>query len=152
MNGATVINAEILGSFTAENLACDGDGLATGGDVATGGGDAALAARTMQDAADYTPQVHDPDDDEFETGIKKEQPKGLWDDEDAEDDDIRESWEDDDDATKALKKEPVSDIKKEPKSAKVDSGKKGKADDARTTKTADDFLADPVAEKLRQQR
>ncbi|KAK8926515.1 hypothetical protein KSP39_PZI018752 [Platanthera zijinensis] len=93
------------------------------------------------------------DDDEFEPGIKKEQPEGLWDDEDAEDDDIRESWEDeDDDATKALKKEPVSDIKKEPKLAKVDSGKRGKAVDARTTKTADDVLSDPVAEKLRQQR
>lgn len=92
------------------------------------------------------------DEEEFESetlGIKKEQPKGLWDDEDLDEEDVKESWEDeDDDSTKAPKKESVSEKKTASKTAK-DAGKKVKSPE--TTKETD-VLADPVAEKLRQQR
>ncbi|KAK8940392.1 hypothetical protein KSP39_PZI010437 [Platanthera zijinensis] len=100
-------------------------------------------------------------EDDFEpeaVGIIKEQPKGLWDDEDADEDDVKESWEDEeDDATKAPKKESIGEKKTETKPktgskpAKVDASKKSKV--AETLKNeASEVLDDPVAEKLRQQR
>ncbi|XP_020596798.1 eukaryotic translation initiation factor 3 subunit J-A-like [Phalaenopsis equestris] len=93
------------------------------------------------------------DEEEFEPevpAIKKEQPKGLWDDEDVDEEDVKESWEDEDDTTKALKKESVAEKKPAPKTAK-DAGKKVKLPDSKTDSETD-VLADPVAEKLRQQR
>lgn len=92
------------------------------------------------------------DEEEFEPevlGIKKEQPKALWDDEDVDEEDVKESWEDeDDDSSKAPKKESVAEKKTVSKTAK-DAGKKVKLPE---TKTSEEALADPVAEKLRQQR
>lgn len=93
------------------------------------------------------------DDFEPETVIiKKEQPKGLWDDEDAEEEDVKESWEDEDDDTAKVppKKESVGEKKAESKTAKVDASKKAKAETIKNKEV--DVLADPVAEKLRQQR
>lgn len=95
------------------------------------------------------------DEEEFEPevlGIKKEQPKkGLWDDEDADEEDVKESWEDDDDDTsKAPKKESVAEKKTVSKTAK-DAGKKVKSPETKTDEVTD-VLADPVAEKLRRQR
>lgn len=78
--------------------------------------------------------------------IPKEKPKGIWDDEDADEEDVKESWEDDDDSTKATKPEPPAQ-KTVPKATGKDGGKKEKA-----VTVADETLADPVAEKLRQQR
>ncbi|XP_020698537.1 eukaryotic translation initiation factor 3 subunit J [Dendrobium catenatum] len=94
------------------------------------------------------------DEEEFEPkvlGIKKEQTKGLWDDEDVDEEDVKESWEDEeDDTAKAPKKESVAEKKIVSKTTK-DAGKKVKPSETKTIKEAD-VLADPVAEKLRQQR
>ncbi|KAL5974918.1 hypothetical protein ACLOJK_031594 [Asimina triloba] len=81
--------------------------------------------------------------------IAKEKPKGLWDDEDADPEDVKESWEDEDDANKAPKPEPPAPTKQKPveKSTEKVGAKKEK-----TVTTADEVLADPLAEKLRQQR
>ncbi|CAA6659585.1 unnamed protein product [Spirodela intermedia] len=65
--------------------------------------------------------------------LKKEEPKGKWDDEDAEEEDVKESWEDEDSAEKTKSAEGKPSVEKE-------------------TVVGDEVLADPVAEKLRQQR
>eukprot|EP00262_Sarcandra_glabra_P009114 TRINITY_DN2311_c0_g1_i3.p1 TRINITY_DN2311_c0_g1~~TRINITY_DN2311_c0_g1_i3.p1 ORF type:complete len:199 (+),score=67.00 TRINITY_DN2311_c0_g1_i3:182-778(+) len=80
--------------------------------------------------------------------IKKEQPKGLWDDEDAEEEDVKESWEDEDVASQAPKPEPPAQ-KPVPKAGGKVGGKKEKE---KPLEVANEELADPVAEKLRQQR
>ncbi|PKA51217.1 hypothetical protein AXF42_Ash010657 [Apostasia shenzhenica] len=86
-------------------------------------------------------------------GIKKEQHKGMWDDEDVEEEDVKESWEDDDDdKAKAAKPDSIAEKKTQSKTAKNDAGKKAKAPEAETTKALDDVHVDPVAEKLLQQR
>ncbi|KAL3519651.1 hypothetical protein ACH5RR_017800 [Cinchona calisaya] len=83
--------------------------------------------------------------------LKKEQPKtkSLWDDEDADDNDVKESWEDDDESAPATKEEPPA--AKAPKKSTAKSSdqkeKEGKADEV-----AKEEPLDPVAEKLRQQR
>ncbi|KAK1367230.1 Eukaryotic translation initiation factor 3 subunit J [Heracleum sosnowskyi] len=78
--------------------------------------------------------------------LKKEVVKSLWDDEDVDDNDIKESWEDEDEPSPV----PVSDppAEKPPKKtvAKVND-KKGK-----TAEVVKEEPLDPVAEKLRQQR
>ncbi|XP_075478137.1 uncharacterized protein LOC142519106 [Primulina tabacum] len=82
--------------------------------------------------------------------IKKEQPKNNWDDEDLEDDDVKDSWEDDDDKPAvAPKAEPTPG--KVPKKApsKLDE-KKGKVIE-KVVETAKESL-DPIDEKFRQQR
>ncbi|KAG0467331.1 hypothetical protein HPP92_018911 [Vanilla planifolia] len=100
--------------------------------------------------------MEDWEEEDFEPeapAIKKEQPKRLWDDEDIEEEDVKESWEDEDDeATKEPKKEAAVEKKAEPKVGKVETGKKGKAPDSKTTKSTNHVIADPAAEKLRQQR
>jgi translation initiation factor 3 subunit J len=73
--------------------------------------------------------------------VVKEPPKSQWDDEDAEEEEVKQSWEEED------KPKPV------PAVAKPKTDKK-KAVDTKGAKTSlqDDRVADPLAEKLRQQR
>ncbi|KZV51984.1 eukaryotic translation initiation factor 3 subunit J-like [Dorcoceras hygrometricum] len=81
--------------------------------------------------------------------LKKKEPQSNWDDEDLEDDEVKDSWEDDDDKPAAPKVEPKAEPtpEKVPKKAAVKlDEKKGKVDD-----TAKESL-DPMEEKLRQQR
>lgn len=99
------------------------------------------------------------EDEDFEpslNGATKAQPKGLWDDEDADDDDVKESWEDEEEPQKAPAEEA-----KEAKPANKSTGKKAKQTESKATKkpevkatqqVVDDVLSDPIAEKLRQQR
>eukprot|EP00268_Persea_americana_P065860 TRINITY_DN8868_c0_g1_i2.p1 TRINITY_DN8868_c0_g1~~TRINITY_DN8868_c0_g1_i2.p1 ORF type:complete len:231 (-),score=83.92 TRINITY_DN8868_c0_g1_i2:442-1134(-) len=95
------------------------------------------------ESEDFEPVVHT---------IPTEKPKGLWDDEDAEEEDVKESWEDEEDASTkapkpvAPKPEPPAQ-KTVPKTSAKAGGKKEKVSEA-----ANEVLADPVAEKLRQQR
>ncbi|XP_010933261.1 uncharacterized protein [Elaeis guineensis] len=85
-------------------------------------------------------------------GLKTNQPKGQWDDEDVEEkEDVKESWEDEEDTTPAPKPEPPLE-KTEPKPGSKGAGKKGKVLEEKKTEVPDEVLADPVAEKLRQQR
>lgn len=76
--------------------------------------------------------------------LKKDPPLRNWDDEDVDDDDVKESWEDDDEPAPAPApaKAPEKPAKK---AASKESGKKGK-------EVAEEIPLDPVAEKLRQQR
>ncbi|KAK1264615.1 hypothetical protein QJS04_geneDACA016930 [Acorus gramineus] len=94
--------------------------------------------------------MEDWESEEFEPAppaLIKEQLKGAWDEEDAEEEDVKESWEDDD-AEQAPK--PAPSVEKKKPTTKPGA----KADDkkAKETKVADEVLADPLAEKLRQQR
>ncbi|CAA7395900.1 unnamed protein product [Spirodela intermedia] len=87
--------------------------------------------------------------------LKKEEPKGKWDDEDAEEEDVKESWEDEDSAERSAAQPAVEKPATKP-SAKA-GGKKtksaeGKPSIEKETVVGDEVLADPVAEKLRQQR
>ncbi|XP_010259811.1 PREDICTED: eukaryotic translation initiation factor 3 subunit J-like [Nelumbo nucifera] len=78
--------------------------------------------------------------------LRKEQPKNLWDDEDVDDSDVKDSWEDEDEPTPAPAPEPPANKIPNKPTAKV-SEKKGK-----TTEVKVQEALDPVAEKLRQQR
>lgn len=94
------------------------------------------------------------EDEEFEPSLpslKKEQPKALWADEDADDEDVKESWEDDEEPKQVTKQEPKEE-KTEAKPASKAAVKKAKQPEVTEAKVADEVLADPVAEKLRQQR
>ncbi|KAJ7535448.1 hypothetical protein O6H91_12G034500 [Diphasiastrum complanatum] len=81
--------------------------------------------------------------------VAKEQPKSHWDDEDAEVEEVKESWEDDD-------KTKVESAKTKPKPEKrktdESKGKGSVATDEKISERKDEKLADPLAEKLRQQR
>lgn len=79
--------------------------------------------------------------------LKKEQPRSKWDDEDADDNDVKESWEDEEEPVPAPKPEPPAEKASKKSAAKV-SEKKGKEAEVHTKEEA----LDPVAEKLRQQR
>lgn len=91
----------------------------------------------------------------------KEKPKSVWDDEDAEDEEVKESWEDEDNPAPVSKPEPETTTAK-PDKKKVTEGKgksskvqdKNKAPEIKEkgAKVQDEVLADPLAEKLRQQR
>ncbi|XP_042496141.1 eukaryotic translation initiation factor 3 subunit J-A-like [Macadamia integrifolia] len=82
--------------------------------------------------------------------LKKEQPRNMWDDEDADENDVKDSWEDEDEPAPAPAPEPPAEkVSKEP--AKKASDKKGKAAEVLKQEPAPVPL-DPVAEKLRQQR
>ncbi|KAK1397815.1 Eukaryotic translation initiation factor 3 subunit J [Heracleum sosnowskyi] len=76
--------------------------------------------------------------------LKKEFVKKLWDEEDADENDIKESWEDDDDEPAVA---PVAEPSAPAKKTVKPSEKKGKA-----VEIVKDEPLDPVAEKLRQQR
>ncbi|XP_059665716.1 uncharacterized protein LOC132311691 [Cornus florida] len=78
--------------------------------------------------------------------LKKEQLKSQWEDEDVDENDVKESWEDDDDSAPAPAAEPPAQKAPKKSDAKV-SEKKGKA-----VEIAKEVALDPVAEKLRQQR
>lgn len=76
----------------------------------------------------------------------KKQPKNKWDDEDVDENDIKESWEDEDEpAPEPAAKPPVEKAPKKPVEKAAE--KKGK-----TVEVEKEALLDPVAEKLRQQR
>ncbi|KAJ8549636.1 hypothetical protein K7X08_033343 [Anisodus acutangulus] len=79
--------------------------------------------------------------------LKKDQPVSKWDDEDVDDNDVKESWEDEEEPTPAPKPEPPAE-KAPKKSAAKASEKKGKEVEVHTKEEP----LDPVAEKLRQQR
>ncbi|XP_019267449.1 PREDICTED: eukaryotic translation initiation factor 3 subunit J-A-like isoform X1 [Nicotiana attenuata] len=79
--------------------------------------------------------------------LKKEQPRSKWDDEDADDNDVKESWEDEEEPVPAPKPEPPAE-KAPKKSAAKATEKKGKEAEIHTKEEP----LDPVAEKLRQQR
>uniref|UniRef100_A0A0D6R7V9 Eukaryotic translation initiation factor 3 subunit J n=1 Tax=Araucaria cunninghamii TaxID=56994 RepID=A0A0D6R7V9_ARACU len=91
----------------------------------------------------------------------KEKPKSTWDDEDAEEEDVRESWEDEDQPTPVVKPEPApalakpekkKDVESKVKNAKVQEENKALSMKGKSAKVQDERLADPLAEKLRQQR
>lgn len=87
-------------------------------------------------------------EDETIPALQKEQPKNKWDDEDVDDNDVKESWEDDDEpapAPAALAKPPPEAAPKKP--AAKTTEKKGK-----TVELEPEQPLDPLAEKLRQQR
>ncbi|KAL3522185.1 hypothetical protein ACH5RR_015019 [Cinchona calisaya] len=83
--------------------------------------------------------------------LKKEQPKvkSLWDDEDADENDVKDSWEDEDEPSPAAKEEPPAE--KAPNKSTTKSSdqkeKKGKA-----VEVVKQEPLDPLGEKLRQQR
>ncbi|XP_074301684.1 uncharacterized protein LOC141633097 [Silene latifolia] len=81
--------------------------------------------------------------------LKKEEPRSNWDDEDLDDNDVKESWEDDDEPEPAPA--PVKAPEKPTKKAgsSKDSAKKGNEVELAVEAEAP---LDPVAEKLRQQR
>ncbi|KAK4399057.1 Eukaryotic translation initiation factor 3 subunit J [Sesamum angolense] len=82
---------------------------------------------------------------------KKEQPKSNWDDEDLDDNDVKNSWEDEDEPApyvlEAPKPEPPPPEKGPKKAAGKSGEKKGKAVEA-----SKEAPLDPIEEKLRQQR
>ncbi|OVA01874.1 Eukaryotic translation initiation factor 3 subunit J [Macleaya cordata] len=80
--------------------------------------------------------------------LKKELPKNRWDDEDADENDVKESWEDEDEPTPAPVPAPAVHAEKSTKkSVEKPTTKKGK-----NVEVATEEVLDPVAEKLRQQR
>ncbi|XP_065629312.1 uncharacterized protein LOC111996129 isoform X2 [Quercus suber] len=89
--------------------------------------------------------MEDSEDDQIPAIPTKEQPKNKWDDEDVDDDDVKESWEDEDEPTPAPETKPP--VEKAPKKPTVKATeKKGK-----TVGVAQEEPLDPVAEKLRKQ-
>ncbi|KAJ7558352.1 hypothetical protein O6H91_04G035000 [Diphasiastrum complanatum] len=81
--------------------------------------------------------------------VFKEQPKSQWDDEEAEGEEVKESWEDEDKPKlESAKTKPKNEKKKTDESR----GKKSVAADEKKVNIKDEKLADPLAEKLRQQR
>ncbi|KAL0310675.1 UNVERIFIED_CONTAM: hypothetical protein Sangu_2362200 [Sesamum angustifolium] len=78
---------------------------------------------------------------------KKETLKSKWDDEDVEDNDVKDSWEDEDEPAPAPKAELPAPEKASKKTAVKSVEKKGKA-----VEVAKEAPLDPIAEKLRQQR
>ncbi|KAI8534901.1 hypothetical protein RHMOL_Rhmol10G0132700 [Rhododendron molle] len=79
--------------------------------------------------------------------LKKELPKNSWDDEDVDDNDVKESWEDEDETAPAPAPEPPAEKTPKKTSAKA-SEKKGKYVEV----VEKEEPLDPVAEKLRQER
>ncbi|XP_027342873.1 eukaryotic translation initiation factor 3 subunit J-A-like isoform X2 [Abrus precatorius] len=75
--------------------------------------------------------------------LSKDSPRNKWDDEDVEEDDVKESWEDEDEPAQAPVAPAAKPVEKAPKiSSERDTEKSGKNEEP----------LDPVAEKLRQQR
>ncbi|XP_009800562.1 uncharacterized protein LOC107769716 isoform X1 [Nicotiana tabacum] len=91
--------------------------------------------------------MEDWEDEQIPDLLKKDQPRSKWDDEDAEDNDIKESWEDEDETTPVPKPEPPVEKPSKKPTAKS-SEEKGK----KVAVDRDEVPLDPVAEKLRQQR
>ncbi|XP_015950865.1 uncharacterized protein LOC107475736 [Arachis duranensis] len=78
--------------------------------------------------------------------IKKEVTKSKWDDEDVDENDVKESWEDEDEPALAPAPAPKT-TEKAPKKSEKAAEKKGK-----NVEPVKEESLDPVAEKLRQQR
>ncbi|KAH6825125.1 Translation initiation factor eIF3 subunit [Perilla frutescens var. hirtella] len=90
--------------------------------------------------------MDDWEDEPVQDIFKKEAVKSNWDDEDVEDNDVKDSWEDDEEAAPAPKLPPPEE-KPPKKTVAKPNEKKGKAVEA-----AKEAPLDPVEEKLRQQR
>lgn len=91
--------------------------------------------------------MEDWEDEQIPPILAKEQPKNKWDDEDVDDNDVKESWEDDE-PTLNEAPEVKPPVEKAPKKPTVKAPeKKGK-----TVEVVKEVPLDPVAEKLRQQR
>lgn len=89
--------------------------------------------------------MEDWEDEKIPPLLSKEQTKNRWDDEDVDENDVKESWEDEDEpAPEPASKPPAEKAPKKP--AEKAAEKKGKINE-----TKEEPL-DPVAEKLRQQR
>ncbi|KAJ7975356.1 Eukaryotic translation initiation factor 3 subunit J [Quillaja saponaria] len=88
--------------------------------------------------------MEDWEDEQIAPLASKEQPKNKWDDEDLDENDIRESWEDEDEPAPAP---PAPAAKPAEKAPKKSSEKKGKS-----VEPIKEEPLDPVAEKLHQQR
>ncbi|GLJ31203.1 hypothetical protein SUGI_0625240 [Cryptomeria japonica] len=93
--------------------------------------------------------------------VAKEKPKSVWDDEEEEEEEVKESWEDEDNpapvvkpdsAPTATKPEKKMATESKVKSVKVQDENKATATKGKAAKVQDEKLADPLAEKLRQQR
>ncbi|KAG6579039.1 Eukaryotic translation initiation factor 3 subunit J, partial [Cucurbita argyrosperma subsp. argyrosperma] len=78
--------------------------------------------------------------------LQKEQPKNKWDDEDVDDNDVKESWEDEDEPA------PVPVVKPPPETAPKKPAAKTTEKKAKTVVVEPKQPLDPLAEKLRQQR
>ncbi|KAJ9162437.1 hypothetical protein P3X46_022211 [Hevea brasiliensis] len=89
--------------------------------------------------------MEDWEDEQIPPLLAKEQPKSKWDDEDVDENEVKESWEDEDEPAPASVEEPPPE-KPSKKPVTKPTEKKGK-----TAKEEPQPL-DPVAEKLRQQR
>ncbi|KAK6912328.1 Eukaryotic translation initiation factor 3 subunit J [Dillenia turbinata] len=86
-----------------------------------------------------------PEDEQIPPLPNKEQPKNKWDDEDVDDNDVKESWEDEDPAPAPVAEPRAEKAPKKPAAKTAEM--KGK-----TVEVAKEVPLDPVAEKLRQQR
>ncbi|KAG9149689.1 hypothetical protein Leryth_012413 [Lithospermum erythrorhizon] len=97
--------------------------------------------------------MEDWEDESIPVVLKKEQPKSNWDDEDLDENEIKESWEDEEELKPAPKLEP-DPVKLPKKPAAKGNEKKGKAVEASKVVQEDSVVEslDPTAEKLRQQR
>lgn len=85
--------------------------------------------------------------------MKKEQPKNKWDDEDLDDDDVKESWEDEDEPAPTPKAEPSPPEKAPKKPAEAPKKPAAKAaDKVKADEPTKQAALDPTEEKLRQQR
>jgi len=91
----------------------------------------------------------------------KENPKSVWDEEDVEDEEVNESWEDEDQPAPVSTPEPETFAAKpekkkvsegKGKNSKVEDGSKSSEIKRKGAKIEDEKLADPLAEKLCQQR
>ncbi|KAL5743497.1 hypothetical protein ACOSQ2_026613 [Xanthoceras sorbifolium] len=93
--------------------------------------------------------MEDWEDERIPPLILKEQPKNNWDDEDVDEDDVKESWEDEDEPAPAAPTQPLVQPpeKSTNKPAAKPPAKKGKP-----VEVAKEEPLDPLAEKLRQQR
>lgn len=81
--------------------------------------------------------------------VVKKEPKSMWDDEDVDENDIKESWEDEDEPTPPPLAVPSPSEK--PKVPKKPTAKLGQ-EKGKVVEVAKEEPLDPVAEKLRQQR
>ncbi|XP_074590635.1 uncharacterized protein LOC141846496 [Curcuma longa] len=95
-------------------------------------------------------QTYEEDFEPAAPGLVTNQPRTQWDDEDVEDANVKESWEDED--FEPVPKPEQAAKTMTSKAAVKSPGKKDKLPEAKTSDVADEVLADPVAEKLRQQR
>ncbi|KAJ8773664.1 hypothetical protein K2173_005910 [Erythroxylum novogranatense] len=89
--------------------------------------------------------MEDWEDEEIPKVISTEQKKSKWDDEDVDENDVKESWEDEDEPSLAPVENPPEKPAKKP-------APKSRETKGNTMKVAKQESLDPVAEKLRQQR